>query len=72
MSMVSPSHIMQAWARTFSSSRTFPGQEYRANRSLSARGDAADRFAVLGGHAFDKVAFEQRQILLALGQIAAV
>ncbi len=56
--MVSPSHIMQAWARTFSNSRTFPGQEYRANNDLHAGRDAADRFAVLGGHAFDEVAFE--------------
>ena len=37
-------------------------------QDLGARGDAADRFAVLGGHALDEVALEQRQILLALGQ----
>jgi hypothetical protein len=35
--MTSPDAIMQAWPITFSSSRTLPGQEWRASR-ICARG----------------------------------
>ena len=49
ISMASPDAIMQAWPIAFSSSRTLPGQSWRASSDLRALRQAADRLLELRG-----------------------
>ena len=59
---------MHAWPRTFSSSRTLPGQECSDSSDLRAMRQPTNLLAVLRGEPGDEMPLQQRQVFLALRQ----